>query len=252
MSQATAINHPSDAKSLHTPSQRALYGLCVVVALAFLLAARATNDSALWVQMNLPLATGTMLLVCLAGVEFRCYLQNLALKQAAQAAELDQVEQSALHRQHLFNAMWQTLADSRGQERLPESVMQGLASLFPSDLLAVWSAENLPDTYRLRGVYPAVGETPARLDKVAHVSPCFQLLQERKKLTHFSSFARPTSPAMVWFCEENGLEHVVMCPVLVRQELVGVLAFFSRQEPKIPSKLAEEMQSAANLFLCAL
>jgi hypothetical protein len=39
---------------------------------------------------------------------------------------------------------------------------------------------------------------------------------------------------------------------LVRRDMVGVLAFFYRQTPPLSARLAEEMQSAANLFLCAL
>jgi hypothetical protein len=39
---------------------------------------------------------------------------------------------------------------------------------------------------------------------------------------------------------------------MVRQELVGVLAFFYTGKLQLTSKQMEEMQSAANLFLCAL
>ena len=149
------------------------------------------------------------------------------------------------------NFIMKELADSRGSSTAPPTVMTELATLFAADLVAVWSGDKMGG-FRLDGAHPLAADGAVRLDKVAHMSPCFERLRATQRLIRVSDFERETTKAFAWFCEENGLQHAILCPVLVRHELVGVLAFLYKAKPSSSSKLTEEMQAAANLFLCAL
>lgn len=119
-------------------------------------------------------------------------------------------------------------------------------------MIAVWGADGSHRAYRLRGVHPLEAAVAQRLAKIAYVSPCFEGLAEKKHVLRLDNYGAQTSSALSWFCQENGLQHLILCPVLVRQQLVGVLVLFYRQKPALTAKVVEEMQSAANVFLCAL
>jgi hypothetical protein len=233
-------------------SRRKLYGTGLVVALLFLVVAQFTNGDSASVSMYLPLAGATMLLLCCAGAECHLYLQRVAREHEQVVAERGQSEQVAVARQRVFNQMWQMLADSRGQARAPEPVLHSLCQLFGADMVAVWEAGSFQRGFRLRGLLPADEGKMNRLDTIGRHSPCFDVLIRERHVCHLKDSADDLSPGLGWFCEENQFRHVVMCPVLVRQELVGVLTLFYRNDPKLTSKSTEEMQSAANLFLCAL
>src|SRR5436190_15894731 len=88
-----------------------LYGLSMVVALAFMLLGRLSNASAPLVQMYLPLVGATMLVITLAGAEWTLFLQNLATERRQELAQQERAEESATERQHAFNSLWQALAD---------------------------------------------------------------------------------------------------------------------------------------------
>gem|GEM_PF-3493555 len=226
-------------------SRRTLYGLGVVIALLFLHAARLTTDTHQNVTMYLPVVSGAVLALCWAGAEFRLYLDRVV-------AEHERRDEALRERQRLFNQMWQALADHRGNETLPETVLAHLEQLFGADLVAVWSATDDRRAFQLRGVHPGDAAVAHRLTKVAYVSPCFDCLAEKKQILRMDDYAARTSAALSWFCQEHQLPYLVLCPILVRQHLVGVLALFYRAKPPLAARVAEEMQSAANLFLCAL
>lgn len=229
-----------------------LYGLCILVSLSVLLAARLTNDLDVWVPTYLPLAGLTLFALSIAGIECGLFIRHVTEERAALAAERARAETSTLDRQRTFNVLWQSLADSRGAKTIPEPVLQELAGLFSADLVAVWAAEKEDGVYRVAGTFPIDPSTQVRLEKVANGSPCFDVLRNYRRQMKVTDFKRETTPAFAWFCEENQLQMAVLCPVLVRANLVGVMALFYKQKPKISNHLAEEMNSAANLFLCAL
>jgi len=228
--------------------RRRLYGLCIVVALAVTIMVQLSEEKLPLVQVYLPVLAAAMVAVGLAGAEWQVYLQKAAADRLARVAEQD----DALDRQRAFNELWQALADSRGQAVLPESVMEKLANLFATEFVAVWSADESPGGFRLRGAQPVDEAVVRRLDKIVQASPCFGRLRKFKRTTQVTDLARETSPALALFCEEKNLTQAVLCPVMVRQEMVGVLAFFYPQDQPVPSPRLEEMQSAANLLLCAL
>ncbi len=227
------------------------YGFCAVVALAFVLMGRWMYNNDGWAPVYLPVAGATMLMISLAGVEFHLFLRRLAAERETQTARREEAEHQAIERQRAFNTLWQTLADNRGHGPLPPAVLTELAALFSADMVAVWASDGLGG-FRLAGMHPQANDGAVRLEKVAQMSPCFEKVREALRLTRVSNFEQETTKAFAWFCEENGFQHSVLCPVLVRRDMVGVLAFFYRENPQLSPKLAEEMQSAANLFLCAL
>lgn len=230
--------------------RRRLYGLAILVSLSFLLMAR-INDSQECPAMYLPAAGASMLLLCLAGAELTLYLQQLAIDSRAHAAQTEREQEQAVERQRAFNHMWQELADSRGSALVPASVLTELQSLFSADLVASWGSDKVGG-FHLTGAHPVADDGAVRLDKVAQMSPCFETLLHSQKLLATSNIEQDTSKALAWFCEENGFRQVVLCPVLVRRDLVGVLAMFHREKISVSGRLSEEMQAAANLFLCAL
>lgn len=228
--------------------RRRLYGLCIVVALAVVLLVQFMGEHLPMVHVYLPLLAGAMLAVGLAGAEWQVYVQQSAAERRARVAEKDEV----LDRQRVFNRLWQVLADSRGLTLLPAVVTQELAGLFSAQVVAVWSADKSPGGFGLRGLQPTDETTVRRLEKIVQASPCFDRLRKLQRATLSTDLSHDTSPALALLCEEKQLTQAVLCPVLVRHEVVGVLAFFYTRRESISTHRIEEMQSAANLLLCAL
>lgn len=246
-----AIAHASLPEEQSPASmRRRLYGLAALVALSFLIIARA-NDSQECATMYLPVGGMSMLMLCLAGAEMTIYLQQLTLERRAHAEQMERGEHHALERQRSFNHIWQELADSRGTAAVPESVLTELKSLFSADLVAAWAGDKAGG-FHLTGAHPVAQDGAVRLDKVAQMSPCFERVRQTQKILSVSDLDQETTRAFAWFCEENSYRQVILCPVLVRRDLVGVLAFFYCEKRSLSSRLGEEMQAAANLFLCAL
>ena len=239
-----ALNQPSLIYRLR------YYGIGAVLALSFMLIGRtcAHNDGV--AQVYLPFVAATMLMMALAGIEYHLYTQRVSAEREAQRAKREEAELQAVERQKAFNQMWQMLTDSRGNP-LPVQVLTDLSVLFSSDLVAVWSTDNA-GSFHLAAAHPLAGDGAVRLDKVAQMSPCFEKLREDQRLVRVVNLELETSKAFAWFCEENGFKEVVLCPVLVRRALVGVLALFYRENSHLNKKFSEELQAAANLFLCAL
>jgi hypothetical protein len=217
-----------------------------------MLVVRLTNETTLLVPMYLPLAGLTLLVMCIAGIECQLLFERVARQLAAHATERDRTETDTVERQRTFNTLWQALADSHGSTTIPDPVLRELARLFTADLVAVWTSAKSNGTYRVCGTFPVDPATATRLDKIANGSPCFDQLRLQRSQLRISDFKRETTPAFAWFCEENKLQMAILCPVLVRADLVGVMALFYKEKPKISIRLAEEMNAAANLFLCAL
>jgi hypothetical protein len=229
-----------------------VYGIALIVALSFLVFAALMNEYHTWVPVYFPVAGLVMVMVCLTGAEFRLYTTRVAAERRAQVFELGEAERHAIARQRTFNQMWQKLADSHGQPTVPEEVLKDLADLFSSDVVAFWSADTLGKGFSLRGTHPLNLQSASRLDKIAQVSPVFDELQAHQQMIYLTDIARQSTPAMAWYCEENKFKQAILCPVLVRSEVVGVLAFFYQEQHEIPASPSEEMRAAANLFLCYL
>lgn len=208
---------------------------------------RLSGESLPLAHVYLPVLAGAMLAIGLAGAEWQVFLQKTTADRLARGAAHD----DALSRQHAFNQLWQELADSRGQALLPAVVMQDLAGLFAAEFVAVWSKDESPGGFVLRGSHPVDDAAVRRLNKIVQATPCFERLGNWKCATLVTNLARETAPALALFCEEKNLSQAVLCPVLVRQEMVGVLAFFYPVNQPVPSQRIAEMQSAATLMLCA-
>jgi transcriptional regulator with GAF, ATPase, and Fis domain len=226
------------------------YGIGAVLALSFMLLGRSVAYNDGLAQVYLPFMAATLLVMALAGIEYHLYTQRVVVEREAQLAKREEAELQAVERQKSFNQMWQLLADSRGNP-LPVQVLTDLSVLFSADLVAVWSTDNV-GAFHLAAAHPLANDGAVRLDKVAQMSPCFEKIREDQHLLRVVNLEQQTSKAFAWFCEENGFKEVVLCPVLVRRALVGVLALFYREESHLNKKLSEEIQAAANLFLCAL
>jgi transcriptional regulator with GAF, ATPase, and Fis domain len=226
------------------------YGIGAVLALSFMLLGRSVGHNDGLAQVYLPFMGATLLVMALAGIEYHLYTQRVAAEREAQRAKREEAELQAVERQKSFNQMWQLLADSRGNP-LPVTVLTELSVLFSADLVAVWSTDNVR-VFHLIAAHPLANDGAVRLDKVAQMSPCFEKIRETQHLTRVTNLEQDTTKAFAWFCEENGFKEAVLCPVLVRRDIVGVLALFYREDSHLTKKLSEEIQAAANLFLCAL
>jgi transcriptional regulator with GAF, ATPase, and Fis domain len=244
------------AASIPTSNQPALqhrlryYGIGAVLSLALMLLGRYMSGTEGLAEVSLPFVGATLLVISLAGIEYHLYVQRVAAEQERQRAKREEAELQAIERQRAFNSIWQALANSRGSA-LPVAILTELSKLFSADLVAVWAVDQV-GSFHLTGAHPLANDGAVRLDKVAQMSPCFETVRESQQLTRVVDFEQESTKAFAWFCEENGFKEAVLTPILVRRELVGVLAFFYRENPQLSPKLAEEMQAAANLFLCAL
>jgi hypothetical protein len=232
--------------------RRRLYGLCVVVALAVLVVLRLTGESLTLVNVYMPLVAATILAVGLAGAEWHLHVQEAAAVRERQRAEQAAAERVALARQQTFNRLWQELAESRGAALLPATVFAELADLFGAACVAVWRADLDRTGFHLYGSHPSTREELIRLEKIGEASPCFDLLRDWKRQVRLADFPVRTSRALVAHCEAHRFQEAVLVPVLVRHDLVGILAFFYQDRPQFTSLVREEMLAAANLFLCAL
>ena len=215
------------------------YGFGAVVALGFLLVGRFYSNPDGLSQVYLPFVAATLLVISLAGVEYHLYVQRVAAEQERQLAKREEAELQAIERQRSFNNIWQDLANSRGSA-LPLAILTELSKLFSADLVAVWSVDQV-GSFHLAAAHPLATDGAVRLDKVAQMSPCFETVRESQRLTRVTDFEQESTKAFAWFCEENGFKEAILSPVLVRRELVGVLAFFYRENPQLSPKLAEEM-----------
>jgi hypothetical protein len=232
-------------------SRRVLYGLGCIVVLSFLYVARLTNESLPFIPIYLPLAAISMLVLFGAGVEYTLYQAQLIVAHTSQQSARERAEQITEERQRSFNQLWQLLADNRHAVEAPAEALKELTTLFSADLVAVWGADRVGG-FHLYGAGELPPEHRQRLEKVSQTSPCFEPLRQKQCQLCITDIPAQTTKSFAWFCEELGLQQVVLCPVLVRQNVVGVLGFFYRENLRLSSRLRGEMQLAANLFLCAL
>lgn len=235
--------------SIH--SRRVLYGLGLIVALSFLYSAGISNENSTAMPLYLPAATGFLLVMFLAGAEYTLHQAQLVVMQATQQSARAQAELVAEERQRAFNQLWQTLADNRHAVQAPPKVLEDLTRLFSSDLVAVWAADRVGG-FHLYGASALADQQRQRLEKLSQTSPCFEVLREQQRQLCITDIPGQTTKSFAWFCEEMEYQQVVLCPVLVRQNVVGVLGFFNKQKTRMAPRQREEMQLAANLFLCAL
>jgi hypothetical protein len=187
----------------------------------------------------------------LAGVEYSLHQAETNVARTSEQTARERAEQIAEGRQRSFNHLWQVLADNRHAVEAPPSALKELTTLFEADLVAVWAADRVGG-YHLYGTGELQQEHHLRLDKVSETSPCFDTLRRSKSQSIVTNISEEMPKPFAWFCEELGYTQIVLCPVLVRHNVVGVLGFFYRQNPKLSSRQHDEMQFAANLFLCAL
>ena len=232
-------------------ARRVLYGLELIVVLSLLYATHLTNDSYPYIPLYLSLAAVSLLVLFWAGVEYTLNQTQVIAAQASQRTTREQAEHMAEDRQRSFNHIWQDLADNRNSAEVPSSVLKDLAMLFEADLVAVWGADKA-DGYHLHGSSELQQEHLLRLEKVSQSSPCFDPLRKYQRQMLVTDISAQTTKPFAWFCEELEFRQVMLCPVLVRQNVVGVLGFFYCQDPRLCARQREEMQLAANLFLCAL
>jgi hypothetical protein len=231
--------------------RRILYGLGLVIALSFLYASRLTNESQSYIILCLSIATLSLLILFGAGVEYAIRQVQTIVAQATQRTTREQADQATEDRQRAFNHIWQSLIDSRNENVVSSAVLQDLSTLFRADLVAIWSADKA-DGYMLIGTGELVQEHRMRLEKVTQTSPCFASLRKQQHVLVINDIEHQTTIPFAWFCEEMKFQQVVLCPVLVCKNVVGVLGFFYRENQCFTSQQREEMQLAANLFLCAI
>lgn len=229
-----------------------LYGMCLIIALSFLVVARTTENAAGWVELYLPVVGATMLVISLAGAELQILINRQRQLHLDREQKNKESELIACNRQRTFNHIWQTLTDSPRGGAIEQDVIESLVDLFSADLVAVWSGKESSVGYHLAGAHHLSLEQADRLNKIGQVAPCFSQLKERGRQCCITDFHKQTAPALAWFCHDHDLSYAVFSPVQVRQEIVGVLGIFYQQRQNLSAKKLEEMQAAANLLLCAL
>jgi len=233
------------------------YGLTLIVALSYLLIGRLSSENERWVQVDLPLSASAVLVVGLAGVEAFFAIQRLQRRyhdlQAARAREIQLSEQLSEQSRNILNQISRTLLDKLNLKQLPPDVVEKIAILFETDVVAIWLSErSAPELFIPRGVSGLPDTVAKELGAIGHASPCFEKVLQHSGQLIVADFRRDTAPPLAAFCEREGLANAVFTPIVCREAIVGIVGAFYRQKRAIPAPLAAEMQTVANLVASAV
>jgi len=251
-----------DAKSSGTELKRwraraRLYGVTLIVALSYLLIGRLSSENQKWVQVDLPMSAAAVLALGFAAVEAFFVIQRLQRRyqelQASRVREIELAERLSEQRRNILNQISRTLLDKLNLKQLSPDVIEKMALLFETDVVAAWLTDrNAPTLFVSRGVSGLADTAAKELGAIGHASPCFEkVLQQSRQLT-VTDFRRDTAPPLAAFCEREGLATAVFTPIVCRDAIVGIVGAFYRQPRAISAPLAGEMQTVANLIASAV
>lgn len=239
-------------------SQRArLYASAAGVAIIYFLVGRLSSDNPRWVQVDLPLSAASVLVFGLGVGEAVFAIQRWQRRyhelQAARAREIELADRLAEQRRNILNQISRALLNNLDMRQVPTELVERLALLFETDVVAVWIAEHTAEgLLAARGICGLSDAAAKELGTIGRVSPCFEkVLQEQRQII-IENLPHDAVPALAGFCKREGLITGAFTPIISRETVVGVVAAFYRQNRQIAAPLAAEMQTVANLFASAV
>ncbi|MEI6083756.1 MAG: response regulator [Verrucomicrobiota bacterium] len=236
--------------SLRYWSPRAkLYFVALVLMAGFFYVPRLGDGSR--VEMNLSVGTLAIFLLCLAAAEIfllasRLRHHRVALDALQQKEKVAQ-DQLTAQRHHTLNQILRALLDKLNLDQIPAEVLQNIATLFVADLVVIWVIDKQkPGQFTCRGAY---GLTAHTAEDVAGVPWTFPQFADQPAHTAFVSLTPATeltSPIHLTFCDREGIQALVLNPVVRREELTGIIGVFFRHPVELPAALTEQMDTVTN------
>jgi len=234
-----------------------LYLVAVVVTLAYLFTGYLNSKDAIWAQINLPLSTVSVLVLCLSMAESYLLVQRLRRHNqemaAANARERALQQHLAYQRQTILSQLISSLMDRFDTSQVPRDVLEKIQQLFEADLVALWLAT--PDQPRqciLRGVLGLNAHNADELKGAPWSLPEFEDPQKPPQQLIVADAPRHLSPALAAFTERERITTVALTPILRRQEQIGLVGIFYRHPISLSQSLAAEMNVLANVIASAL
>lgn len=233
-----------------------LYGAALLITSCYVLIGRAAAGDSRWAQINVPLTAMFLLLFGLSVSEVYLYVQRLRRDQseleAARAREAELSQRLAVQRQTTLNKISRTLIDHLDFERMPQDVLECVAQLFESPVVAIWQTDKTAGTFALKGTYGHAGHSDAELAAARWTFPWFEDHAHMARPINLDATQQKVSPALAQFCEREEIVSAALSPIVRRNELVGVIGIFYRQNLTISPSLTAELQSVANIIAGAI
>ena len=248
-----ATNNPTSAGGLSEESSSGfhhwllrtkLYLIALVVTLGYLFIGRANSNDPAWVQVNLPLSSASVLILCLSAVESYLFVrrvrQHNAEMAAARAREIELQQRLAFQRQTILSQITGSLIDRLDTNQIPTPVLEKIGQLFEANVVAMWVVKKgAMQQFLLRGVQglnahdadqlQAAPWSLAEYDNAQAVPPQIIVIHDGRKL----------SASLASFVEREHVVVTVLTPIVRRQEQVGLIGLFYREPITISDPLAK-------------
>jgi hypothetical protein len=225
--------------------------MVIIASLLYLLAGRLGNPDLTWVEIHLPLSAASFLLVAVAGAEgilmIRHWQERHADVTAMRTREQELAIRITTQRLDRLNEIAESLLCYDHAAALAKVVPGKLASLFESDVTAVWTTDGLgSQTFELQGVNGLNERDQHAFAALTKATPCFERAGHALQPLVITDFARDTAPALASFCRDQRLVTAVLSPVWAGNRLLGLIGLFYRETPVITPVALAELQVATH------
>ncbi|MCG3146851.1 MAG: Sensor histidine kinase RcsC [Verrucomicrobiae bacterium] len=234
-----------------------LYACALAVVACYFYLARMNFGASPLVEMNLALCCLVVLLLSLAAAEI--FLLTGRVRQhrvelaAVRQREQQMQEQITAQRHHTLNQILRTLLDTLNLNQIPADVLQNIASLFAADLVVIWvSDKQKPGQFICRGVFGLSAHKPEAIAGVPWTFPQFADQPAHTPFVSASPATELTSATHLTFCEKEGIQALVLNPVVRREKLTGIIGVFFRHPVELPAALTEQMDTVTNAIGVAM
>jgi signal transduction histidine kinase/CheY-like chemotaxis protein len=144
------------------------------------------------------------------------------------------------------------LLDKLDCQQMPTHVLEKLAVLFETDVVAIWVADDASGIFSCKGI-SGLGESVAKeLEAIGHGTPCFGQAVTADRQLIVEDFHRDSSPALAGFCEREHLPVAVFTPITCHGRTTGIVSAFYRTKREVSATITAAMQIVANLLASAI
>src|ERR1043166_6708513 len=238
-------------------SRTRLYGAALVITLSYLFIGRLNNDDQSWVEVNLPLSSLSILLLCLSAAEAYLFVQRIQRNNeeldAARERERELSQRLAFQRQTILNQISRELIDRLDVNQMPQEVLEKIAQLFEADVVTTWTVEKNGDAkFLLKGALGLNAHAAGQVETMTWAFPQFNLNMKDPRQHIVENPARDLAPGLAAFCEREKLSCAVFSSIVRRDELVGIVGIFYRKPFPLSSPFVAAMQTVANVIASAV
>ncbi len=234
-----------------------MYAIVLALMVYYLAIGSLGNPNKSLFEVSLQSNAALILAFGLVAVEVYLYIlrlrgQNEKLK-AERTAEQELSQTAVAQRQDLLNEILCTLIDKPDFSQLAPKVLDKAVGLFEADIAAAWQVdEGISGNFILKG---ASGVNASKLEQLRKQHWTFQAFGAQPGASReivVEDAPQNLTPSLAQFCQNEKVAIAVLCPIVRRGELAGVLGVFYRRHLVIAPQRAAEMQSVANFVAGAI